>query len=185
MLGARQTLRNKKTNQLARLCGQDECSAWAWNLGSNTLFIDEYGNKFEDDIKNWTHVEDEFGRAALGRVKEGEFVATNLKKYLVSDEEKAKMLKESLERWEQELLKEMDEAEYEVRNPFADGGKGGAGMCFKFKEYFLNRMGAKPFYRKRMYSGRLYDGPVYFHYRGEMWVCEPVHDDLFKPVPAE
>ena len=61
-----QTLMSKDKKRLVRIKPTSGAGVWAWEIAA---FIDEDGNEFTDDIRNYTHVEDEFGRAYSRPVK--------------------------------------------------------------------------------------------------------------------
>jgi hypothetical protein len=132
-----QTLRHKETNCLVRLVPQNDDSAWYWPGEGATLFYGEDGTTFVGKLKDYTHINDEFGRAAIGRVKEGEFVDTSLKKYLVSEEKLADLREKSLSEWAAKVLNKLITIGI-AHNPFADGS-----FCTMAKEYFLKKHNAK------------------------------------------
>lgn len=134
-----QTLRHKETNELVSLVPAKEASVWHWgNSDKGTLFYREDGTMFTDDHQNYTHVEDELGRPVSHPPKEGEFVDTSLKKYLVSPEKLAKMREDKLKSWEQDVLVRLYR-DNRVFCPFADGSRSKV-----FKDYFLDKYGAIP-----------------------------------------
>lgn len=141
MLAQGQTLRHKETNELVRIVPTNDFSVWYWPGKNNTLFCREDGTTFAGKLKDYTHIEDEFGRAVCGRVKEGEFVDTGLKRYLVSEEKLAELREKSLAEWEERILKKLEESDY-VRNPFADGSH-----CSVAEKYFLEKHNAKPLHK--------------------------------------
>src|SRR4051812_29906939 len=100
MYYSNQTLRHKITNQLVALHPANE-TTFNWEIGKETSFIDEDGKIFCDDINNYTHISDFFGRACYyystpmwERKRNGKnhipsknkYVNTELKRYLVTDE---------------------------------------------------------------------------------------------------
>lgn len=92
-----QTLVHKEKNTLARLANENENSTFHWGDNCNgTLFIDEFGNNFVDDINNYTNIEDEFGNPYANNPKKGEFVDISAKKYLVSEDKLKEMRGEGL-----------------------------------------------------------------------------------------
>jgi hypothetical protein len=140
-----QTLRHKVNNTLARLFEGDidDGSIWHWgNLpNGEAFFIAEDGTRFKAKRDDYTHIEDALGRACIGYLKEGEHVATDLKKYLGSKEEMAAMREQKLLEWEASVLSEMEE-DQEVRCPFADGSE-----SIVFRKWFLERRGAIPLHK--------------------------------------
>lgn len=141
MYWSNQTLYHKETHKIAALHPQLNIgSAFNWEIGHNTSFIDEFGNKFTDDIKNWTNFVDWFDRGvAHTREKStSKFVETGLRQFLVFGEQREINKKKALEEWRDKILKQL-ETEDEVRSWYADGSK-----CILFKEYFMKYVKAKP-----------------------------------------
>lgn len=138
-----QTLRHKETNRLVRMVPQPECaSVWHWpDKNGYTQFYNKCGAIFVDKLSNYTHIEDELGRAVSGKVKEGEFVDTSLKRYLVSEEELAVMREKRLEEWANEVETKLKESNF-VRHPFADGSHSSLS-----EKYFLEKYNAKPLHK--------------------------------------
>lgn len=199
MLANGQTLRHKEEYRLARL-DPVPGESWAWNLCKKTAFIAEDGSKFLDDIENWTHVADELGRPYFNLPAKGQFVDESAKKYLVSEEELAKMRKDKLEKWEAQILDRMenggpspsikyiagikttcyvrgssDVAGKSVACPFADGS--GSSLC---RDFFLKRREAIPLYRKWGTFDKEYtDGPLVFrHTDGQIWLYDNMMSEL-------
>jgi len=184
MYSRNQTLRHKVTNRLARLdeSAQDKVSLWAWNIGERTAFVDEDGSQFTDDINNYTHIEDEFGRPYSNPPQTGEFVDESARKYLVDDRTKAKMRRESLLKWERKILDRMegknlhqcDRPKKSVLCPFADGSH-----CSLIEKFFLFRRGAKPLYRQFDSVTRKWKGHApAFTYKGQLWMYDRHLSDL-------
>ncbi len=140
MLLPGQTLRHKETNKLVRLVPKNDGTVWYQPTEGGALFYREDGTTFVGSPKDYTHIEDEFGRSLCGRIKEGNFVDTNLKKYLVSKEELTKMREKRLEEWVNEILTELRTNGY-ILCPFADGS-----FCIQVEKYFLKKYNAKPMY---------------------------------------
>lgn len=155
MYYAKQTLRNKKTNQLASLHpSKQNKSIWNWELSDQTIFIDEYGNVFFDNSDNWTHIEDWFDRSCYGRfsflepppLKKNQYIDIRLKEFLVSNEEREIKTKQAYKRWYDHIINELDNInknEFKINNVFADGS-----ICHKMKNYFIDKMNALPLYTR-------------------------------------
>jgi len=199
MLANGQTLRHKKTNQLARL-DPEPGERWAWNIGKKTAFVAEDGTKFVDDINNYAHVEDELGRPYFKQPAKGQFVDESAKKYLVSKKKLARMRQKRLEEWEAKILYRMDHdgpkpvveivgkikttryplhssdvgGKY-VQCPFADGGDSSL-----FRDFFLKRRGAVPLYEKWNSIRKEYmPGPMVFrHTDGQLWIYDRMMSEL-------
>lgn len=174
-----QTLRHKGTNALVRLAGEKEGPAFHWNIeDGKSAFIAEDGTHFRDILDNYTHIEDELGRPVAGfDIKQGEFVDSSLRKYLVSPEEKAQMREAKLLAWEAELLAEM-RAGGRVLCPFADGSKSQV-----FQEWFLKRRNAVPLWEED--SGQKWPewAPVAFQFEGNWWVHTTRTECLIRVKP--
>lgn len=110
MLCDGQTLQHKETGALVQLVPVG--TGLAWHIGKETPFYNEAGEKFTDDIKNYTHISNEFGIAVCGCSVNGPDIS--LKKYIGVD----------LTSMRQNSLFEL-EAKMEKRNfisrPFAPG----------------------------------------------------------------
>ena len=187
MLSTGQTLVHKKTKKLARLNPNREASMWAWNIGKKTAFISENGEKFTDDISNYTHIEDELGRPYAHPPKEGQFVDESAKTYLVSKTKLAKMRQEKLKELEAGILDRMagnikmssctengklrtyscDSPKKRVHCPFP-------GIYAIFYSYFMERRKAVPLYRSWCSIKKKYiPGPMAFrHTDGQLWIYE-------------
>lgn len=194
MLANGQTLRHRKTNKLARLDPAPN-TRWAWDIGKMTAFIAEDGSEFVDDIKSWTHIEDELGRPYFNTPGKGQFVDESAKKYLVSKKELAEMRRERLEQWEAKVLDRMagnvkmfritvngkpkmhtcDSAGKSVHCPFADRGK-----SFLFRDFFLKRRKAIPLYKVwNSITKKYLDGPMIFRHTDEqLWIYDERMSEL-------
>lgn len=180
-----QTLRHRKTNELVRLASIKyplNWVDWASKTDRGTLLIRENGTKFTDNINNYTHIEDEFGRPYAKQPKDGQFVDESAKRYLVSPEEMAEMRQKSLEAWEDRLLGYMVKGKYSadtpgkaVLCPFSDGSR-----CSVFQEFFLRRRNATPLYKRwNSIKGEFSDGPMIFrHIDGQLWMYRYARGDL-------
>jgi hypothetical protein len=142
MYYSNQTLRHKISNRLAALHPLiNKGSSFNWEIGKKTSFIDEFGVKFTDDIDNWTHIEDWFGRpVSYTREKsESKFVNTALKQYLfVSDKDREYKKQKALEEWRDRILKQLETEDY-IQCWYSDGSK-----CPIFRTYFMEYVKAKP-----------------------------------------
>lgn len=136
-----QTLRHKKTNILARLVPQTGDLNWYCPGNNYTLFYKEDGTTFTDKLKNFTYINDEFGRPLCGQVENGQYVDIKLKRYLVSKEELLKLREKSLARWEEKILVEI-KTKGSVQCPFSDGSK-----CTEIETYFLKKHNGKPLHK--------------------------------------
>jgi hypothetical protein len=140
-----QTLRHKVNNTLARIYqgSIDDGSMWHWgNLPNGEMFfVGEDGTRFKAKRDDYTHIEDELGRACIGYLKEGEHVSIDLKKYVISKEEMAVLREKKLLEWEAKVLGEMEEGD-QVHCPFADGS-----VSWVFQKWFLERRGALPLHK--------------------------------------
>lgn len=199
MLANGQTLRHKETNVLARL-DPIPGETWAWEIGKKTAFITEDGTKFIGDINDYTNIKDELDRPYFRPPGEGQFIDESAKKYLVSEEELAKMRQKRLEAWEVEVLDRMknggpepkvsiangiksttyhphshDDAGKRVLSPFADGTHSQV-----FQDFFLERRKARPLYRDwYSFNKEFTDGPsVFRHTDGQIWMYDYMLKDL-------
>jgi len=146
---------------------------WHWGpLGSGeTLFVTEDGTIIKGQLKDYTHVEDELGRACGGIPKKGDHVDMSLKKYLVGPEEMAILKEKKLREWEAKVLGEMEEGD-EVSCPFADGSQ-----PWVFEKWFLERRGAIPLHKSydrisAKHREEAFPGSrdsLFFH-QGKFWV---------------
>lgn len=206
MLANGQTLRHKKTSQLVRL---DPEPGEMW-IGEKTAFIARDGTIIIDDIKNYTHVEDELGRPYCKMPAEGQFVDESAEKYLISSRKMAKMRQKRLKEWEAKVLDRMsgnvktftyicngkstistcDSPRKSVHCPFADGSEGGAGFSSLFRDFFLKRRGATPLYKVWNSIRKEYTlGPMVFeHTDGQIWLYDEqisrldvIKDIVFSP----
>lgn len=177
MYYATQTLRQKGKKVLVRLLTSKEEreSVFAWGIGKETPLIDKFGNTFFDDINNYTHIEDELGRAYSNPPKKGQFVDESAEKYLVGKKELMKMRTKRLLAWEKEVLTRMTtdapKPYCDVKNkyvlcPFSDGS-----YCHLAATFFLRRRNAKPLYKQyNSIHKRFTNGPMIFEYRKQTWM---------------
>jgi len=166
MIISGQTLIHKKTKRFVRF-------NYYCHDGYD-CFNDEHGRKFFDHWKNYTHIEDWFGRPVFGKPKKGEFVDKSLKKYLVPEKEREKIRKKELEKWAQRILDRMDGkglSKFDKKGklvfcPFADGSH-----CDMAEKYFLKKMKAKPLYKTAvvLYGNNKESLEKYFYYKGKKW----------------
>lgn len=176
MYYASQTLRHKETNDLVRLrMAEDDGipSLWHWGNLKNgeTLFVSEDGSVIKGHLKDYTHIEDELGRACGGIPDKDEYVATRYKKYLVPAKEMAILREKKLLEWEAMVLGEMEQSD-EVRNPFADGSQ-----SWVFEKWFLEKRGALSLHRsydsiREKHHDEAYmdsRSQIFFH-QGRFWV---------------
>ena len=101
MYYACQTLRNVKTNQLARLApGKGNNSTWNWDKTgrAGTRFVDESGKVFFANMKDFTHISDEWGNPYANNPPKGHHVDVTAKKFLVSPQKLAGMRTRALNR---------------------------------------------------------------------------------------
>jgi len=195
MYNATQTLRHKEQDLLARINPVEVDSAWAWTR-KETRMLSEDGMVFVDDLDNWTHIEDEFGDPQGGfTIKEGEFVDTSLRRFLVPEEELATMREEFLVAKLPDILQMLqdvvDKKQYKhgeaskytyttvkVTGPWNCGG--GHKKRTALKNRFIQEVGATPIYSHRVwnFNTKAIDemtGPMFFRRLGHLWVI-PVGD---------
>lgn len=190
MLGARQTLRHKETNELVRLHPEGpDTEMWHWgpiNSGE-AAFIGEDGQLLKGTLKDYTHIEDELGRPCCGNPLEGEHVATRYKKYLVPEAEMEKLREVRLLGWEAKVLQEVGENK-EIRAPFCAGGR----PSQVFRKWFLER-------RKAITLHKTYDDisakhrdcdfpdcrHFLFVYQGKAWLYESHQGTLARTDPGQ
>ena len=180
----RQTLVHLMTRELARLTDQDVDSNWAWKLGDKTLFVNEKGEKFADDHKNYGAVYDWLDRPRGDEPAKGQHVAVHLRRYaLATDVERAEMQEQYLHDWECDVLGEMKEVvdgesdRYDVLCPFADGSE-----SLLFKRWFLERRGAIPLHKTmdNIYKkfNVNYCRQYVFKHEGLIWMYDGQMSDL-------
>jgi hypothetical protein len=166
MYGANQVLKHKETGELAQIV-PNEGSAWAWNIGKETPFVDKDGNNFTDNIKDYGPIRDEFDRPVSGNFEKCD-------KYSLTQKEMRQLQKKSLLAWEARVLKSMDNS-LQVSNVFADGSR-----CDIFCKWFLKRRDAKPLFKQyHWYKKRFTNsGMQIFTYKGRMWLYNHLRGDL-------
>lgn len=183
MYYSKQTLVHKETRKLARLCGQDEASNWAWDIGPNTLFIDETGRKFQDHIKDYEPVYDWLDRPIGDNPREGQFVATHLKPYVTATTAlRARRQQQYLLDWECYVLHAMKHEEFGVLCPFADGEK-----SVLFQNFFLEGRGAIALHKSldgifKKYNTK-YCRQYVFKYEGRLWMYDDQMSSLKRLEP--
>ena len=159
MFGPGQLVRNTKTDKCAKII-----DPW------DNKFEDDDGNVFEDNIADYTHIEDEFGRPAWPNDKARKYAK-------LSKEELLKMRKRSLKEWEQKILSIMDgnsgdeddKPSMYVSHPFANNG-----YCDLMETYFLRNRGAKPLYTyyHPIYERIVESNEMVFTYKGKTWIYD-------------
>ena len=163
MYGATQTLYHKETKKLARLNPLNRDSAWAWDIGDKTRFIDKEGNVFFDHITNYTHIEDEFGRPYSKPLEKGQHVDESAEKYVsLTKGQRIQLCRKSAVEWERKILDKMAKEDY-ILSPFADGS-----MCPYMYQYFMKHRKAKPVW----VSSSLYRSPMMFRYNNKVWIYQ-------------
>lgn len=60
-----QTLVHKTSKKLVRL-STDDTGLFAWDIGPKTRFVGENGKTFVDNIDNYVHIENRFGKILPG-----------------------------------------------------------------------------------------------------------------------
>lgn len=141
-----QTLYHKKTLRVVALHPHSMDGALNWEVNSEqglTRFIDEFGDVFLDDLNEYTHFEDFFGRPASFTKEKSTnpYVETTLKKYLVFGKEREEKSKIALEEWFNDIIQKLNKNNF-VRNPFADGSR-----CVAIEKHFIETVGAEPLYK--------------------------------------
>lgn len=138
MVSTGQTLKHKTKNILVRIIPYKN---------DKIQFIDKEGNMFWDNLNNYTHIDDEFGRTYVRQPTNGQFVDESAEKYLCSKRKMLEMRKYSLLRWEKRVFERMagincktcDIPKKLVFCPFADGS-----MNHMARNFFLKRRKAIP-----------------------------------------
>ena len=167
----RQTLAHKQTKELVCLTG------YMRGTGRKVVLIDVNGVYREDDLDNYTHIDDEFGRPYTKQPRENEHVNTEAAKYLVGKDELLNLRRNSLIAWEKRILdrmnginmKQCDVAHKYVLCPFSDGS-----FCPPVRDYFLKNRNAKPLFRRYDPVRKEWvDGAVVFkHTDNQMWMYD-------------
>lgn len=202
MYSSGQTLVHKTKRILARLAitEQSKGDTWFWGNDKNgTLLILENGQEVIDDLDNYTHVSDEWGRPYAKQPEKGQFVDISAKKYVISDEEmstlRQKAIKELLscyEKIEEEILRLMRGGkskpkdknysynDYRVeRYPLCEhnisyfvGHKYQGNNYLDFTRWFLERRNAKPLYRTRGWKDKIDGRNYHFTYADKHWLSD-------------
>ncbi len=158
MLMDGQTLQHKETGVLVQLV--PVATGLAWHIGKETPFYNEAGEKFTDDIANYTHISNEFGLPVCGCSPKGPDLS--LKKYIGVD--LTSMRENSLSKLEKELLAKMAISNY-IIHPFAN---------YVFRKYFLKNRDVRSLYREWREDG-WHDGLQVFNYNGQLWASDNGH----------
>jgi len=168
MYYAHQTLIHKKTKKLARL-NPSAKTAFNWEIGTNTSFIDENGKEFADDINFYQPILDWFGRPIAGYdIKKGEFIDKSLLQYCVSKKVREQKYKEALIEWYDWVLEELDKKDF-INNPFADGS-----VCSVAYKYFKEQIKAKPLFTiiGNEHSFQKTEGALIFKYKKSTYLLD-------------
>lgn len=167
MYMSHQTLVHKVTKKIVRLNPAKSCSSFAWAIGHNTCLMGEDGKIFTDDINNYTHIEDEFGRPISGSYFKDK-PDLSLKEYVnLTDSQKKRLKLKSCKEWEARILKEMEESK-SVRCPFADGD-----ICPAIRDFFMKNRKAKVLFNYYdSYSKKMLPAwwEMIFTYKGQKWI---------------
>jgi len=185
-----QTLISKDKKRLVRIKPINS-STFFWHNNKKVLFIAEDGKEFTDDINNYTYIVDEFDRSYNPPIKKGEYVGTEVKKYLVSKKKLMEMREKRLKEWENEILERMkskknpmhkrfDKPGKTVFCPFSDGKS-----CLMFQEFFLKNRNATSLYEEwgtlfnQNFKDGFVSGPMAFkHTDGQVWIYDYYVDKL-------
>lgn len=187
-----QTLRHKLTNAIVRLAVRGD-SAWAWEIGEQTAFIDAEGKAFAAPIDDYINFEDEFGRAVCGTF-DPKLPDLSLKRYILTPAQRLKLKRASLRRIKQEAVA------FETKVLSAMRGEKPAhnsrviilgdhltppqlfGVSAHFPTvnrdfnpyiWFIKRRGGKVLYRTLdRWNGKRQDGAYTFRYAGKRWIWE-------------
>ena len=106
-----QTLVHKETKQLARL-DLIEDGQWAYNIGKETPFINEQGEKFVDDISKYQPVYNEWDEVCAEKdMPKGVHLQTHFKKYVnMSDAAKTKLKNKYLRQFKKDAKNQVEKA---------------------------------------------------------------------------
>ena len=168
MYSCYQTLVHKETKKLVALHPKNNNSVWNYEMDR---FIDEKGRVFKDNIKNYTHIEDDFGRPLVGANREkNKYVDVTLKKYVgLTEKQKNNNRVKALNSWYKKLLWQMGQKNT-ISSPFSNNG-----YSYRLEEYFFKRIKAKPiakFIEKQITENCSRE--YFFSYKGKKWYfCNP------------